>query len=254
MKRAEAWKEGNRSMTGPVLTAEDERVLMELMLDIARPDYAVDELAFLRFLAGHQRTPRPDVSSLRSIHAADLYFAFAVAMGDENALRRFETTVLPEVAALLSIDEKDARVSLWTSELVDKQKILEYTGRSELRAWLRLFAIRNSKVDARDTGDLGPLEMEAIEISLGFGYAKLPSEIREVIRASIASGLSSWARREGVGHETAELARQTAMAELLFFTRRELMARYKMTRIRADQILRVCWKEIGPILQRVWKA
>ena len=82
-------------------------------------------------------------------HAADLALARALAAGDAAALREFEARLVPEMKAALArmrlpAGAADEVVQAMRVEMLvgEAPTILEYEGRGELAAWLRVSATR----------------------------------------------------------------------------------------------------------------
>lgn len=102
---------------------------------------------------------------LDELHDKDLYLAFALADGNEAALRVFEVELVPQIDVALrrlrlaggTADE--VKQSLRFELLADERKrIADYAGRGELAAWLRVSATRKAlklirKVDREETLD-----------------------------------------------------------------------------------------------------
>ena len=91
----------------------------------------------------------PD-AKLDVLHDADLYLAMALAEGDNNALKVFETDFVPQMDIALrrlrlaggTADE--VKQALRYELLVGDKKIGDYAGRGELAAWLRVSATRKA--------------------------------------------------------------------------------------------------------------
>ena len=91
----------------------------------------------------------PD-TNLETLHDADLYLAMALAEGDSNALKTFETDFVPQMDIALrrlrlaggTADE--VKQALRYELLVGDKKIGDYAGRGELAAWLRVSATRKA--------------------------------------------------------------------------------------------------------------
>jgi RNA polymerase sigma-70 factor (ECF subfamily) len=106
--------------------------------------------------ATHVRERLPAAASpaeaLAAMHASDLYLACACAGGDAPALAAFERAVIPQVkAALRRVGIPDAlddevlqqlRVKLFTAAAARPPRILDYSGRGPLVAWVGISAVR----------------------------------------------------------------------------------------------------------------
>jgi len=94
------------------------------------------------------------LASLRRLHVEDLMLARACARGDAVALAEVDKehfTVIdaalsriPDAAAQLSEIKQQLRKQLFVSEGDRPPKIAQYSGRGELRSWLRVVAIRSA--------------------------------------------------------------------------------------------------------------
>lgn len=91
-------------------------------------------------------------ASLRRLHVEDLMLARACAMGDPVALAQVEEehfgvidaalSRMPDAAAQVPEIKQQIRQQLFVSEGDQAAKIAQYSGRGELRSWLRVVAIR----------------------------------------------------------------------------------------------------------------
>ena len=120
------------------------------------PDFEVSE-AFLAHVASHVRNiDAPVHETLASLRAGDLLLAWACASGDARAipvfLRRYEDDVLRAArrvhaagVGVEDIAQEFARRVL----AAPSPKIAEYSGRGDLRAWVRIVASRLSLDIAR---------------------------------------------------------------------------------------------------------
>jgi RNA polymerase sigma-70 factor (ECF subfamily) len=129
----------------------------------AWPQIVLDEQVIHRRLAA--RVQEDPETKLDELHDKDLYLAFALAEGNNAALRVFEAELIPQVDVALrrlriaggTADE--VKQSLRFELLVDERKrIADYAGRGELAAWLRVSATRKAlklirKVDREETLD-----------------------------------------------------------------------------------------------------
>ena len=129
----------------------------------AWPQVVVDEQVIVRRLAA--RLQDDPETKLDELHDKDLYLAFALAEGNDAALRVFEAELVPQIDVALrrlrlaggTADE--VKQSLRFELLVDERKrIGDYAGRGELAAWLRVSATRKAlklvrKVDREETLD-----------------------------------------------------------------------------------------------------
>jgi len=140
------------------------------------PDLGLDAPGYMARLAA-QLSGEPDPeAALRSLHAADLYLACACAAGDARAVACFEAALFPEVDAAVA----SLRAPPWLADEVKQMvgekllvaapgvapRILDYTGRGELRTWFRVIATRTlvsllRKGNKEVGGDDAVLELRA---------------------------------------------------------------------------------------------
>lgn len=116
------------------------------------PDLKLDPLAFVAFVAARLPEDRPADEALATIRAADLYLTCACARGQVSALRAFDSRFMGEVTLGLArmnvsaaqVDEVKqlVRHKLFLAENGNPGKIAEYSGRGDLRRWVRSIAVR----------------------------------------------------------------------------------------------------------------
>ncbi len=121
----------------------------------AWPSLEVDQAAFVDHLAQHLTAD----ATLASLHAADLWLAFACVLGDPAALAAFEQTVLARVPAVLqgnlpaglSADDvlQSLRLKLFVRQSDAPPAIATYSGRGALLQWVRAAAVRLTQDHAR---------------------------------------------------------------------------------------------------------
>ena len=121
----------------------------------AWPTLELDETAYLEHLAQHLTADTP----LATVHAADLWLAFACVLGDPAALAAFEQTVLARVPAVLkgnlpaglSADDvlQSLRLKLFVRQSDAPPAIATYSGRGALLHWVRAAAVRLTQDHAR---------------------------------------------------------------------------------------------------------
>ena len=121
----------------------------------AWPSLEVDQAAFVDHLAQHLTAD----ATLASLHAADLWLAFACVLGEPAALTAFEQTVLARVPAVLkgnlpaglSADDvlQSLRLKLFVRRSDAPPAIATYSGRGALLQWVRAAAVRLTQDHAR---------------------------------------------------------------------------------------------------------
>jgi RNA polymerase sigma-70 factor, ECF subfamily len=95
-------------------------------------------------------------TQLDGLHDKDLYLAYALADGNEAALRVFEAELVPQIDVALrrlrlaSGTADEVKQALRFELLADERKrIADYAGRGELAAWLRVSATRKALKSVR---------------------------------------------------------------------------------------------------------
>jgi RNA polymerase sigma-70 factor (ECF subfamily) len=117
----------------------------------AYPQFAVDRDAF----AGHLEACAKAIGGGAKLNAEDLYLAFASAQGDRGALAIVEQRYLARVAGFIAHLRKEpsfvdeVRQHLRERMLIGgasgrTPKILDYSGRGPLGAWMRVSALRQA--------------------------------------------------------------------------------------------------------------
>src|SRR5262249_58423290 len=112
------------------------------------------------------------VEQARAVHAADLWLAAACAAGDSIALARFEERYMQPLNAVLratglgpdEIDEvkQELRRKILVSD-GETPRIADYSGRADLRTWIRTAAVRTSIDLMRRRRDV-PVEDEELAL------------------------------------------------------------------------------------------
>ena len=142
-----------------VVSASDLEATVAEMARRARtawPNLRVDPAAFFAHVAnalarpGGARTAASLAAGLAGLEIEDLYLAFACTQDDTRALRAFERELEGELRAAfakLRIEparRDDARQQLWEKLFVGapRPRILDYSGRSRLKFWFRVTALR----------------------------------------------------------------------------------------------------------------
>jgi len=126
----------------------DDTVLDRWLADAraAWPGVVVDEAEFVAYIGA-----RLSSSTVEAIHASDLWLALACANGDTAACELFDRELLQRLRPMLgqaglSADELDETLQQLRAKLLvgdgDGPRIAEYSGRADLRMWLRTIAVR----------------------------------------------------------------------------------------------------------------
>ena len=128
--------------------------LAELVVSARRswPDFCIPPEAFVAYLAARLPVEREPLEGLAAVNVGDLYLACACARGDRAAIAAFDTAFVSEIGAALSrmrltattVDEVKqlVRHKLFVAEPGTLAKIVDYSGRSGLRRWVRSVAVR----------------------------------------------------------------------------------------------------------------
>ncbi len=116
------------------------------------PDLVLDPAVFVAFVAARLPEDRPAGEALGAIRAADLYLTCACTGGSAAALSAFDSRFMNEVKlglARMNVSESQVdevkqlvRHKLFLSEDGSPGKIAEYSGRGDLRRWVRSIAVR----------------------------------------------------------------------------------------------------------------
>ena len=117
----------------------------------AWPELSLDEGRFTAEVM--KRLPEAErLAAGRAVHAADLWLAQACAAGDPAALRAFDRQLLGVLGAALGklglvADQRDEvaqelRARLLVAQGGEPPRIAEFSGRADLRTWLRTAAVR----------------------------------------------------------------------------------------------------------------
>ena len=118
----------------------------------AWPDLEIDPSVFTAFIAARLPADRGADEALTAIRASDLYLTCACALGSRQALAYFDQRYISELNLALArmrprpeqVDEikQLVRQKLFVSDDGPTGKIVDYSGRGDLRRWVRSIAIR----------------------------------------------------------------------------------------------------------------
>jgi RNA polymerase sigma-70 factor (ECF subfamily) len=258
-----------------------ERVLEALVLRArsAYPHVTVDPAHFAEFI-GRRVSP----SELEQARAEDLWIACASTSADPAALAVVEARYLPDVDAALgkmglsqdSIGEVKQRLRdvLFVGDEGRPARIGEYRGLGDLRAWLRVSAMRAAlklmRKGARETSaDDALLEMRAQADDPELAYMKatyraafkiafqealeslLPRE-RTLLKQQVVDGLGidELGALYEVHRATAARWVQAAREKLLLRTRRAFMLRTGISTDECESIMRMVRSQLDLSLHR----
>ncbi len=170
----------------------------------ARPDLAVDESAFLTYLAA--RVEPPDPNAIARVHVADVYLACACAAGDarSRAIDAFAKAYLVDVGAYLSASGNAGLADEVRQILLERffvggvapPKILDYTGRGPLRGWVRVAAVRAALSIRRTEKSGDPDELDALVASVDPELDALKLQFKDDFRRALVDALDALGERE----------------------------------------------------------
>lgn len=268
--------------------AEALAATLAQLRDTARavyPDLAVDAVTFAAELA-RRLGPAASLEQLARVRADHVHIAIACAAGDPLAIRRFEDDFLEEVDATArrlrarpdQADEVrgDLRRILFVSEPGRPAALREFSGRGDLRSYLRVMATRElvrvinkgrREVGVTDEAFLDMLS-PASDPELGYLRERYRADVDAAMRAALAaladqprallrySLVDGWTvDRIGAlyGIHRATAARRVAAAreELGGAIRAELAARLAISVDEVDSIVRLVQSRIDVSLERL---
>jgi RNA polymerase sigma-70 factor (ECF subfamily) len=238
----------------------------------ARPELAIDEVAFGRFLRARPARLEPSARA----HAGDLALAFACAQGDNAALRVLENDHLARMADILPAryrTEASEVAQVLRDRLLVQSKIGDFTGRGDLRAWLRVAGVRVAlNLERRKRREVVLPEEHALEdraaVDLELAHLKrrYRTEFKEAFTAALAAleprsrnllrqhyldGLTmdAVAALYRVHRITVVRWMNEARSRLGEATRRELIARLRVDKRELDSIMRLIESQIDVTLR-----
>jgi RNA polymerase sigma-70 factor, ECF subfamily len=268
------------------LAAEELERVLETHLSEARaawPEIRVDPAAFVRFVAA--RTFDGGLDGLKTV---DLYATCACADGDSRAMVAVEARYFPPIDAALArmklasgaVDDvkQGLRRLLFVGDEVSPPRITEYTGRGELRGWLRVTAVRAAlkllKKDKRETlvDEIADDLMRHAASAQGDPELLYVKEVyRAQFRTAFQAALESLSDREKnllrqhvvddlsidelgalyqVHRATAARWLTSAREALLTRTRAEFMQHAHISRDECDSILRMVQSQLDVTIRR----
>jgi RNA polymerase sigma-70 factor (ECF subfamily) len=276
----------------------------------AWPEFRVSPEVFFPFLAsklaslgaqpaasagapGGSRAAAPSAESLEKVRFADLYVTCACVQRDARAVAALQSRHYAEIDAAVArmrlppakIDDVKQIVSrtLFVGDGTTPAQIAQYSGRGDLRGWLRVTAVRAAlKIIRKEKREL-LVEDDAIFEAQAADVAAADPEllyVKEVYRAAFKQAfqeaLDSLTDREkvllrqhvvdalsidqlGALHQVhrATVARwiQAARDALLTRTRRQFMTNVKITATECDSIMRMVRSQLdGTIRRRLKEA
>lgn len=170
------------------------------------PTLKLDPSTYVRHLADKLRERGSESADdvIRTMPAADLYLAAGCTIGSPAAIAAFQATMLPVVRPALAklglsetiIDETEQRVLVMI--LVgdpDRPAIARYSGRGQLRSWVRSIAVRTGRRlagvsasgEAASEIDLERLALEVHDPELAYLRERYLDEARVALTAAFAA-------------------------------------------------------------------
>jgi RNA polymerase sigma-70 factor (ECF subfamily) len=249
------------------------------------PDLDVDAATFAAELA-RRLGPGASPEQLARVRADHVHIAIACAAGDPLAIRRFEAEFLDEVDATArrlrarpdQADEvrSQLRRILFVSEPGRPAALREFSGRGDLRSYLRVVATRElvrvinkgrREVGVADEAFLDMLSPASdpelgylrehyradVDAAMRAALAALPGQSRALLRYSLVDGWSVDRIGALYGIHRATAARRVAAArqELGAAIRAELAARFGLSVDEVDSIVRLVQSRIDVSLERL---
>jgi RNA polymerase sigma-70 factor (ECF subfamily) len=243
---------------------------------------AVADDAFLRYLA--VRTPAPDL--LQRLRVEDLYIACACVHRNARAIAALDGRFFPEIdAALRKMSLPTAKIEdvkqtlrrqLFVGAEGEAPRIAQYDGTGDLKAWLRVTAVRAAlkviRKDRRETpiGDDALLEGTAgassdpelvydkhvyrdrFKAAFQASLDALADRDKTLLRQSVVDGLSIDDLCALHGVHRATVARWLAKAKetLLDGTRKHFMQSARISKNECESILRLVQSQLDATIRR----
>lgn len=249
----------------------------------AWPEFSIRPEAFLPYFADRVSREGPD--ALQKLRAGDLYVACACVNGDPRALAALEGRYFPDIVAALGkmnlggarVDDvkQGLRRQMFVGEPGVLPRIAEYTGRGDLRGWLRVTAVRAAlkvirkekrevlvedeqlfaaSASVADPELLYVKEVYRAEFKIAFQEALESLEDREknLLRQHVVDALSidEIGALYQVHRATAARWLGKAKETLLARTRQRFMARAKINGDECDSIMRLVHSQLDMTIRR----
>jgi RNA polymerase sigma-70 factor (ECF subfamily) len=252
-----------------------DRLLAEVLRTAraAWPSVELDDDVFIAHLAQHLPEGVPLEAALRQTNTDDLYLACACAQGDLRAIAAFESHCLGVVDSAVSRHGVGSDIVAEVKQAVRERalvgdsgppRIAGFSGRGDLRGWVRVMATRESILLAKrarremteDDEELlhafvtpGDAELDrakqeyAGEFKRAFDAAlhSLPAREQTLLRQHVIDGLSidQLGALYHVHRATAARNLERARQAVLAATRAQMMGRLKVRPSELDSILRL---------------
>ena len=263
-----------RASVGPELDGELAGLVARAREEV--PGVELDPLAFVAYVAERVTFDVHGRPVLRPLHAGDLWIAFGCVTQHPAALAAFEARFAPEITSALRRSFERALAEDAEMRLRDKlmlvapdqaPRLASYSGRGDLRAWLRAAAVRTAidLMRSRKTIAVEPGALDEAGLASDPLLAALKARYREAFRAAFGEAAAQLTDRErtllryrflddlsideiGVLYRVhrATVARWiAAIRESLFeATRQRLMAQLAIADSDVDSVLRLIDSEL----------
>jgi RNA polymerase sigma-70 factor (ECF subfamily) len=237
----------------------------------AWPGVLLSDEAFVEGLGA--RVKDASLEALHALHVEDVYLAFACAAGDAHAVAELDRVFVPEIRSTLSRmglapSVRDETLQVMREELFvgARPAIANYTGRGQLRRWLRAVAARTGLRVARQgaghaelhesTPDLGREDMEITFLKRKYGgtfreafteaLGNMEAKERLLLKQRFRHHLSieDLGALHGVHASTVSRWVSDARLRLVTATRERMMERLKIGRAEVSSILRLIQSEL----------
>ena len=196
----------------PEATADE---LDEMLLDIVAsaqrmcPTFTLPPDVFVMYLRDRLPDDVPCLVALRQTHTADLYLACACARGDVHALAAFDERCVSQLDRVLGKMGFGADVSAEVKQEIrvrvlfgdrGRPEILDFCGRGDLRAWVRVMAVRQAlRRQYRARREVAMEDVELLRKMRGPGNPQLEHEkgvYREEFKRAFEGALRALPDRE----------------------------------------------------------
>ena len=251
----------------------------------AWPDIAVEPAVFAAELA-RRLGETATLDQLARVQAAHVHLAIACAAGEAAAIRRFEADFLDEVDASArrlratpdQTDEVRAHVRriLFVTEPGRPSAISEFSGRGDMRSYLRVIATRElvrlinkgrrevgipddslldklSPVSSPELGHLREVYRDDVNAAIKTAVARLDEDSRALLRYSLIDGWTTAQIGALYGIHRSSAARRVAAVrdELGAAIRDELAKRLAISVDEVDSVVRLVQSRIDLSLERL---
>lgn len=263
-----------------VRSEEIEAMLLDLVGSAQRayPTFSVPPDVFVAYLGEKLPAGVSWRLALRQMHTSDLYLACACARGDVQALAAFDDRCLRQLDRVLGKMGIDAEASADLKQDIRRRvlvgdgrpaEILDFSGRGDLRSWVRVMAVRQAlrdrdharrevsveddellqRIAASDNPALSHVkEIYRREFQRAFRGAlrALPDRERTLLRQAYIDGLTvdELGSLYRVHRSTAARLLVRARLLLLETTRTRMMAQLDVQSQELDSIMQLIWSQV----------